>query len=754
MTKLELWGGYECTVNRVGDRFFDQTIRSGHQHRIEDLALFAELGMTSLRYPALWERISPHVPDERDFAWTDERLAELRRLGINPIVGLTHHGSGPAYTNMLSNSFAPGLGIHARAVAERYPWVRDWTPVNEPLTTARFSCLYGFWYPHTRDEDACWLALLNEIDATRFAMREIRRVNPAARLVQTEDLGHAHSTRELAAQAQFENDRRWLTWDLLAGSVVPGHPLWERLASRGFADRLKAIADDPCPANVIGINHYLSSERFLDHRMDRHPGVPPAADADVPCVNVDALRNVAEGPIGPEALLREAWARYEGATLAITEAHNGCTREEQMRWFERVWRAAERVRAEGAPVEAVTAWSLLGAYDWNKLVTTDAGHYECGVYDLRGGTPRPTAMAHLLKALAAGEPAPHAELLAMPGWWERRDRFNGTPTRTGRKAPATIGYAAPDIAARPVLITGRTGSLGKMLASACKLRGLPHVMTDRSTLSIDDAAAIEAAFERIEPSAVVNAAGVACVERGEADPNACLRANAVGAELLAAACARRGIPFVTFSSDQVFDGAKGAAYAESDRTNPLNAYGRSKADAERRVLAAHDNALVVRTAAFFSPHDRHNFAAKLLTALRHGQSFAVGREHVSPTYLPDMAHAVLDLLVDGEAGHWHLANRDRLTWAEFGRRLAEAADLDASLVRPVSAAELGLMARRPADASLVSERGQMLGGIDAAIERFVAEFRPAASRTATVAARHGMPAAVGGAGRRLRGTEQ
>jgi hypothetical protein len=61
-----------------------------------------------------------------------------------------HHGSGPRHTDLLDPAFATGLADYAGAVAARYPWVTDWTPVNEPLTTARFAALYGFWYPHAR----------------------------------------------------------------------------------------------------------------------------------------------------------------------------------------------------------------------------------------------------------------------------------------------------------------------------------------------------------------------------------------------------------------------------------------------------------------------------------------------------------------------------------------------------------------------------------------------------------------------------
>src|SRR3712207_2719887 len=87
-----------------------------------------------------------------DWAWADERLGRLRELGITPIVGLVHHGSGPRHTSLIDPAFADGLAAFARAVAERYPWVAYYTPINEPLTTARFSGLYGHWYPHGRDQ--------------------------------------------------------------------------------------------------------------------------------------------------------------------------------------------------------------------------------------------------------------------------------------------------------------------------------------------------------------------------------------------------------------------------------------------------------------------------------------------------------------------------------------------------------------------------------------------------------------------------
>ena len=92
---VELWGGVECTVRRVGDEFLDQVQASGHADRPEDLVRFAELGLRALRYPVLWERVAPLGLDRADWSWSDGRLATLEELGLRPIVGLLHHGSGP-----------------------------------------------------------------------------------------------------------------------------------------------------------------------------------------------------------------------------------------------------------------------------------------------------------------------------------------------------------------------------------------------------------------------------------------------------------------------------------------------------------------------------------------------------------------------------------------------------------------------------------------------------------------------------------
>ena len=705
-TLLELWGGLECTVNRIGDRYRDQTCLTGHQHRLDDLERFASLGIKSLRYPVLWERIAPDRADDRDWRWTDERLREIARLGMRPIAGLVHHGSGPRYTSLLDDGFAPGLAAHARAVAERYPDVTDWTPVNEPLTTARFSALYGHWFPHDRNDRAFWSALLNQIDATRLAMRAIRAVNPAARLIQTEDLGRTYAIEPLARQAEYNNVRRWATWDLLTGRLGPDHPLWMDLERFGFADRVRAIADDPCPPDVIGVNHYVTSDRFLDHRLDRYDLPRPASGYH----DLTAARVLDPPPAGLTGVLREAWDRYR-LPLAVTESHLGCTREEQLRWVAQSWRDCEALAADGVDLRALTAWALLGNVDWSSLLTQERGHHEPGVFDLRGPAPRPTALATLLRELADGR-APSHPVLAGRGWWQRDVRLEHSAFAWGAPVKATVPIRER---ARPLLIMG-AGVLGHALAGACRVRGLEHRLIDHATLSIGNEAGIAALLDAEQPWAVLNAAGSAGTERAEIDPAACARVHADGAITLARLCAEREVHCTLFSCDAVFDGRRPGAYVERDALAPVSALGRAKAAMEAGVLDL-PGTLVVRTAAFFSPYDPHNPAMAAERSLRAGRLFRVADVTFTPTFLPDLVSACLDLAIDGETGVWHLTSGEAVGAVDLARRIAMALGLDPTLI----------IASAPADhdrtALLASDRGALLPRLEDAIGRHVAARR-------------------------------
>jgi dTDP-4-dehydrorhamnose reductase len=721
---LALWAGVEATVNRVGNNYSDQIERSGHALRISDLDRLASLGIKSVRYPVLWERTAPRSLDEFDWRWADDRLNYLRRLEIRPIVGLLHHGSGPPYTNLLDPDFPNKLAQFANAVANRFPWVEDYTPVNEPLTTARFSCLYGHWYPHKRDPLLFAKAMLAQCRATVLAMREIRKVNPRARLIQTEDLGKTYSTRRLAYQAEFENERRWLTFDLLTGSLTRKKRLWQYFRHVGIeVEELQWFRDNPLPPDIIGLNHYVTSQRFLDHRLARYPASCHGGNGQQIYADVEAVRAYPAGMLDPKALVKEVWDRYK-RPLAVTEAHLACTREEQLRWFKEIWNAAQALRDEGADIRAVTAWSAFGSFDWNSLLTRNDGCYESGVFDLRSSVPRATALAKMMKTLAEGQDYDHP-VLDSYGWWRRFDRLHSRAANDdSHEITGSVRHTSSSGAlGRALLITG-TGTLGKAFARICEQRGLSYYLLPRQQLDIAEPELVKTAVDRFEPWAIINAAGYVRVDDAENDVDRCMRENVSGPANLAAVCADREIPLVTFSSDLIFDGEKNEAYVERDRGSPLNVYGLSKVRAETEVLRQYSEALIIRTSAFFGPWDEYNFAHLVLRTLSMGNHFVAADDvTISPTYVPHLVNASLDLLIDGEHGVWHLANSGAATWADFAKLVADMDGSNRASVRGRPNASLSLAARRPAFSALSSERGTLMPSLEQGLENYFCERR-------------------------------
>jgi dTDP-4-dehydrorhamnose reductase len=708
---LELWGGIECSLVRVGDDFRNQVEETGHRARLSDIDAMASLGIKAVRYPILWESIAPEDPEALDFSWHDERLKRLRDHGIRVIAGLLHHGSGPRFTELLDPNFPKLFADYARRVAERYPWIDLWTPINEPLTTARMSFLYGLWYPHHRDRGESLRALVNQCVAIDDAMRAVREINPDAKLLATEDVSKTFATEPLAYQAAHENHRRWLTFDLLAGRVSPGHYYYDDMVANGVPESaLEQLAAGGAVPDLLGFDHYLTSERYLDHRVGRYPDESVGGNGtdtyvDVEAVRIAGLRN----QVGPGKRLRELWERYR-LPIAVTEVHHGCTREEQLRWLHEVWTAAERERARGADIRAITLWALFGVVDWRSLLTRREGIIEPGAFDIRSPTPRPTLVAKAAARLGSGTGMDHP-VLNQPGWWRRPGRtYARRNFATLPKRPAHRGA--------PVLITGAGGTLGQAFARICSHRGLVHVITGRDQLDITSEASIAAAIARYRPWAVINAAGFVRIDEAERRPDECFRANVTGAERLARACKLHGLPFVTFSSDHVFDGSLGRSYLEPDPTAPATVYGRSKAEADARVIGVGADTLIIRTSNFFGPWDERSFAYRSIAAGRQGRPVqASDTSIVSPTYVPDLVHASLDLLLDEEKGIWHLTNEGALSWLDFARELFAQAAVDPKRLLPANDSD-----RR--NTSLSSQRGLLLRPLDKAIEDFVAWSEP------------------------------
>lgn len=553
--------------------------------------------------------------------------------------------------------------------------------------------------------------LLNELKGTVLAMQEIRKINPNAKLVQAEDLGKTYSTKKLKYQADFENERRWLTYDLLSGKFDKSHYLWQHFQHMDIAEEdIYFFQENVSKPNIFGFNHYLTSERYLDEKIHLYPPHTHGGNGKHHYADVEVVRVNIEEETGIDVLLKEAWQRYQ-QPIAITEVHLHCTREEQMRWFKHVWQSCNKLVEQGINIKAVTSWAMLGSYGWNKLLTQDYGDYEPGAFDLRGGQLRTTALAKFIKEVAHNNNCNH-HLSGEKGWWARDSRvLYGSRSNTIQMNTNQSS---------PILIVGKNGTLGRAFAKICEERCINYQLLSRQDCDISNIGSIESVIELCKPWAIINAAGFVRVDDAEKECDACIRDNTTGPQNLAITCNKYGVQLINFSSDLVFDGKKPTSYVESDMLNPLNVYGQSKAQAEVLIQKEYPSSLIVRTSAFFGPWDEYNFVHYVRKALSSYETVTVAKDlFISPTYVPHLVNTCLDILIDGETGIWHLANKGCLSWAEFAFLVADKFDLDKSLINAVNAVDINYPAKRPFNSVLASERGQLLPSFESAMEEYL-----------------------------------
>ena len=276
----------------------------------------------------------------------------------------------------------------------------------------------------------------------------------------------------------------------------------------------------------------------------------------------------------------------------------------------------------------------------------------------------------------------------------------------------------------PVLIIGKNGTLGRAFAKVCSQRHLNYKLLSRDECNICDVLSIEKAIQFYKPWVIINTAGFVRVDDAESEEEKCYHDNTVGASNLAEAAQKHGIKLISFSTDLVFDGSKQSAYTETDKINPLNVYGRSKAEAERLVLEKNPSALVIRTSAFFGPWDEYNFVHYVRRNLLQYERVHVANDvTISPTYVPHLVNAALDLIMDDEAGIWHLCNKGEITWAELAFEVADRFKLNRQYINAVRNEELKYPAERPLYSVLGSDRGMLLPSLEVGLNDYKNENR-------------------------------
>ena len=273
-------------------------------------------------------------------------------------------------------------------------------------------------------------------------------------------------------------------------------------------------------------------------------------------------------------------------------------------------------------------------------------------------------------------------------------------------------------AERRALVVGASGQVGRSAARALAAAGYAvtgtyaaHPAPGLVPLDLRDDGAIRRLVRDVRPAVCVLTSALTHVDRCEDEPALAEALNARAPEVLAEACREAGTRLVHLSTEYVFDGASGP-YREDDPPSPLCAYGATKLEGERRVLARMPDALVLRTTVVYSwdPGGK-NFVMQLRERLGAGQRMRVPVDQISsPTYAPDLAAAIVALAPCRDvAGVLNVVGPDVVDRMTFAVAAAHALGLDERLLDPVTTASLGQRARRPLRAGLRIERLRALG---------------------------------------------
>ena len=257
------------------------------------------------------------------------------------------------------------------------------------------------------------------------------------------------------------------------------------------------------------------------------------------------------------------------------------------------------------------------------------------------------------------------------------------------------------MAIQTILITGANGQLGWELGQlASNYPAFKFVLVDRSQLDLSFPETFEKIIQTIAPDCIINTAAYTAVDKSETEKELSYTVNATAVEALAVICKNLVIPFITYSTDYVFDGAATAPYNTSTKVDPVNYYGSTKAAGEKMAMEANEDSIVIRTSWVFSSHG-NNFVKTMLRLMKErDQLKIVADQKGRPTYAKDLALATMKMIEAMNAGKtvkgiYHFANGGETTWFDFAATIKAIAGLTCD-VQPIETKDFPTPAKRPA----------------------------------------------------------
>ena len=357
--------GIECsypTIDRGRQRLDQMDAMRHYREWQRDFELAREIGATHLRYGPPLHLIFT-APGRYDWELIDEAMADLEQRGPEPIVDLCHFGV-PAWLGDFQNpEVAKALGEYAGAFAQRYSWVRFYTPVNEMYVCARMSALDGAWNEQRCDEPSFVNAVFNLASASAHMTDAILAVRPDAIFVNSESSEFNQPCcpePEIQSRAEFENERRFLPLDLIYGHEVSERMLGYLKQHKREEEYRRFLSREVPRRSVLGVDYYEWNERLID--QDGRP---------------QALGEL----FGWYVIANQSWERYQ-RTMMHTETHR-LDASDAPRWLWRQWHNVQLLRAAGVPLVGFTWYSLTDQIDWDIGLTEAKGKVDpVGLFDL------------------------------------------------------------------------------------------------------------------------------------------------------------------------------------------------------------------------------------------------------------------------------------------------------------------------------------------------------------------------------------
>lgn len=268
-----------------------------------------------------------------------------------------------------------------------------------------------------------------------------------------------------------------------------------------------------------------------------------------------------------------------------------------------------------------------------------------------------------------------------------------------------------------IWLVGNRGMLGSEVEALLQQRGIPCIASDKE-VDITDQSQLRRFAAEHPLSWIINCSAYTAVDRAEDEPEAAFRINADGPRHLAEIARYKGAKLIHISTDYVFDGTKDGAYVETDTPNPLGVYGRSKYQGEVQVQRLLKEHFIVRTSWLYGKHG-HNFVTTMLRLFRERDEVrVVGDQWGSPTYAPDLAGAVMEIVRSHseDYGIYHFANEGRISWYDFACEIYNRARNKELLkkdvpIQKIVTAEYPTKARRPQNSCLSKEKFRNTFGV-------------------------------------------